>query len=181
IYISGSSPESGDLAAKYRLHIGFAFTTVPFASKAAAYYREQCPAQGWEPTPDHVMYRLGVHVAETDAPAYSDLVEAGQAARRIAFSTSNAAVDEAAAQAGYYGRDVETQRARHEGHELDERVKRGQIMVGSPETVFERVRWIHDELGAGILELNFQNVPGGKTHKSMELFATKVLPRMRDL
>jgi alkanesulfonate monooxygenase SsuD/methylene tetrahydromethanopterin reductase-like flavin-dependent oxidoreductase (luciferase family) len=127
------------------------------------------------------MYRLGVHVADTDEQAYSDLYESGGAARRIAFSTSNAAVDNAAADLGYYGRDIDTQRARHEGHELDERVKRGQIMVGSPETVFERVRWVRDELGAGILELNFQNVPGGRTHKSMELFATKVLPRMRDL
>jgi alkanesulfonate monooxygenase SsuD/methylene tetrahydromethanopterin reductase-like flavin-dependent oxidoreductase (luciferase family) len=181
IYISGSSPESGDLAAKHHLHIGFAFTTVPFASQAARYYREQCHARGWEPTPDHVMYRLGVHVAETDEQAIEDLVEAGGAARRVAFSTSTAAVDNAAASAGYYGRDVETQRARHEGHELQKRIEVGQIMVGSPETVFERVRWIHDELGAGILELNFQNIPGGKTHRSMELFATKVLPRMRDL
>lgn len=181
IYVSGSSPESGDLAAKYHLHIGFAFTTVPFASQAARYYRQQANVLGWEPTPDHVLYRLGVHVSDTDDQAYQDLYDAGAAARRVAFSTSNKALDEAAASAGYYGRDEWTQRARHEGHELKERIELGQIMVGSPETVLERVRWLHEELGAGILELNFQHVPGGKTHKSMELFATQVLPRMRDL
>jgi alkanesulfonate monooxygenase SsuD/methylene tetrahydromethanopterin reductase-like flavin-dependent oxidoreductase (luciferase family) len=181
IYISGSSPESGDLAAKHRLHIGFAFTTVPIASAAARYFRQQANAHGWEPTPDHVLYRLGVHVAETDEQAYNDLYEAGAAARRVAFSTSNMAVDEAAASAGYYGRDQETQRLRHETHALKERVERGQIMVGSPETVLQRVRWIHDEIAPGILELNFQHVPGGKTHRSMELFATQVLPRMREL
>jgi alkanesulfonate monooxygenase SsuD/methylene tetrahydromethanopterin reductase-like flavin-dependent oxidoreductase (luciferase family) len=181
IYISGSSPESGDLAAKYRLSIGFAFTTVPFASQAARYYREQAHARGWEPDPEQIMYRVAVHVAETDEQAHTDLHEAGAAERRQAFSTANKAVDNAAASAGYYGRDEWTQRARHEGHLLKERVELGQIMVGSPETVWDRARWLHDELGAGILELNFQRVPDGRTHRSMELFATKVLPRMREL
>jgi alkanesulfonate monooxygenase SsuD/methylene tetrahydromethanopterin reductase-like flavin-dependent oxidoreductase (luciferase family) len=181
IYISGSSPESGDLAAKYRLHIGFAFTTLPIAREAARYFRQQAHAQGWEPSPDHVLYRLGVHVAETDQQAYDDLHEAGAAGRRIAFSTSNMAVDNAAATAGYYGRDEATQRLRHETHALQERVALGQIMVGSPDTVWRRVREIHQELGAGILELNFQGVPGGRTHRSMELFATHILPRMREL
>src|ERR671922_1814714 len=41
IYMSGSSPESGELAARHRLSLGFAFTTVPLAAKAARYYREQ--------------------------------------------------------------------------------------------------------------------------------------------
>jgi alkanesulfonate monooxygenase SsuD/methylene tetrahydromethanopterin reductase-like flavin-dependent oxidoreductase (luciferase family) len=181
IYISGSSPESSDLAAKYRLNIGFAFTTVPIAREAARYFRRQAAAHGWEPTPEQVLYRVAVHVAETDDRAYQDLSEAGAAGRRIAFSTSNVAVDDEAARAGYYGRDEATQRARHESYELQRRVELGQILVGSPETVFRGVRWIHEELGAGILELNFQGLPGGKTHRAMELFATKVLPRMREL
>ena len=181
IYISGSSPESGDLAAKYHLHIGFAFTTVPFAREAARHFRQQANAHGWEPTPDHVLYRLMVHVRETDQQAYDDLYETGAAGRRESFSTANAAVDNAAASAGYYGRDEETQRARHENHEINERVARGQIMVGSPETVWKRIQWIHEEIGPGVLELNFQSVPGGRTHRSMELFAEHVLPRMREL
>src|SRR5919201_988495 len=60
IYISGSSPESGELAARHHLHIGFAFTTVPFAAESARYYREQAHAYGWEPTPDHVLYRVTI-------------------------------------------------------------------------------------------------------------------------
>jgi len=181
IYISGSSLEGGDLAAKYHLHIGFAFTTVPFAREAARHFRQQANAHGWEPTPDHVLYRLMVHVRETDQQAYDDLYETGAAGRRESFSTANAAVDNAAASAGYYGRDEETQRARHENHEINERVARGQIMVGSPETVWKRIQWIHEEIGPGVLELNFQSVPGGRTHRSMELFAEHVLPRMREL
>ena len=73
IYMSGSSPESGEFAARNRSALGFAFTTVPLASKAVAHYREQAQAHGWEPTPDDVIYRVGVHVAETDEQALEDM------------------------------------------------------------------------------------------------------------
>ena len=53
--MSGSSPESGEFAARQHLKLGFAFTTVPLASKAARYYREQAAACGWEPVPDDVL------------------------------------------------------------------------------------------------------------------------------
>src|SRR4051794_31583497 len=77
IYISGSSPESGELAARLKLAIGLAFTTVPLASQAVRYSREQAAVNSWEPTPDHVLYRLSIHVAETDQQAHDELVAAG--------------------------------------------------------------------------------------------------------
>ena len=151
-------------------------TTVPFAATAARHYRERAAHYGWEPSPDHVLYRLMVHVAETDDQAYDDLVTGGMAGPREPFSTANAAVDNAAADAGYYGRDISTQRARHESYALDERVRRGQVILGSPDTILERIRWIKQEVGIGIIELNFQGLRQGKTEKAMELFAKKVLP-----
>src|ERR687883_813165 len=39
IYMSGSSPESGELAARHRVRLGFAFTTVPLGRTAGAHYR----------------------------------------------------------------------------------------------------------------------------------------------
>ena len=66
LYMSGSSPEAGELAARQRIGLGFAFTTIGAAAKAAAYYRAQAQAQGWSPTPDDIIYRVGFHVAETD-------------------------------------------------------------------------------------------------------------------
>jgi alkanesulfonate monooxygenase SsuD/methylene tetrahydromethanopterin reductase-like flavin-dependent oxidoreductase (luciferase family) len=128
-----------------------------------------------------VLYRVTVHVADTDQQAYEDLYAAGAAERRPAFSTSNRAVDEGAASAGYYGRDAATQRARLETHALDQRVALGQILLGSPETVLDRVRWIRDEVGAGIVELIFQPLPQGKTRRAIELFGTQVLPHLREL
>lgn len=181
IMISGSSPESGDLAAARHLHIGFAFTTLPFACESARYFRNQAHAQGWEPSPDHVLYRVSVHVAETDEQAYEDLYQAGAAGGRQAYSTSNRTLDETAAGVGYYGRDVATQRARLAPHNLQERVDLGQLFIGGPDTVLAGIQRIQDELGAGILELNFSPLPREKTLATMELFGTKILPRMHEL
>ncbi len=181
IYISASSPESGDFAARNHISVGFAFTTVPIAKNAVAYYRRQANAHGWQPSPDDVLYRLAVHVADDDEQAIQDILDAGGGERRTAYSTSNKALDEAATQAGYYGRDTATQRERHAPHDLKERLELGQLIAGSPESVLNQVRNIHDELGAGILELIFQPVGRDKTLKSLELFGTKVLPGMRDI
>jgi alkanesulfonate monooxygenase SsuD/methylene tetrahydromethanopterin reductase-like flavin-dependent oxidoreductase (luciferase family) len=181
IYMSGSSPESGELAARHRLSLGFAFTTVPLARDAARYYREQAAMVGWEPTPDDVLYRVAVHVAESDERAIEDLRASGADQRRPAYSTSNRALDNAVASAGYYGRDTATQRSRLETHELPERIELGQLLVGSPDTVVSQIRIIRDELGAGILDLMFRPVGREKTLGAIELFGTEVLPRIREL
>src|SRR3954453_10919344 len=60
IFMSGSSPESGEFAARHRLALGFAVTTVPLARKAIRHYCERAAAAGWQPTPDHILYRLNV-------------------------------------------------------------------------------------------------------------------------
>jgi alkanesulfonate monooxygenase SsuD/methylene tetrahydromethanopterin reductase-like flavin-dependent oxidoreductase (luciferase family) len=181
IFVSGSSPESGEFAARMHLPVGFAFTTVPFARDAVRYYREKAAEVGWQPGHEDVLYRLTIHVAETDEQAREDLIAAGADKRRPGWSTSNKAVDEGAASAGYYGRDTVTQRARLEPHDLKERLELGQLACGGPDSVFSQLRAVHHELGAGIVELIFVPLGRDKTLKAIELFGSKVLPRLREL
>lgn len=181
IYVSASSPESGEFAARNHISVGFAFTTVPIAKRAVQHYREQAAVAGWDPTPEDVLYRLTVHIADTDQQAIDDIVTAGGAERRTAYSTSNKALDNAAAEVGYYGRDTATQRERHEAHDLKERLELGQLIAGSPETVLKQMAWVHKELGNGILEMIFQPVGRDKTMHALELFGSKILPRMREI
>ncbi|MQA85881.1 MAG: LLM class flavin-dependent oxidoreductase [Streptosporangiales bacterium] len=192
IFVSGSSPESGEFAARNRIRLGLAFTTVPLARDAARYYREQAAAAGWEPAPEDVLYRVAAHVADSDEEAMEDLERAEEASRAsgagaTSFSRANPGLDEAAARAGYYGRDTRVQRSRLERRPLHERIEQGQLVAGGPETALKQIRRIRDEIGAGILEVIFQ--PGSpyqplaraRTMKTIELFGTKVLPRMREL
>jgi alkanesulfonate monooxygenase SsuD/methylene tetrahydromethanopterin reductase-like flavin-dependent oxidoreductase (luciferase family) len=181
IYISGSSPESGELAARRRLHLGFAFTTVPLAKQAVGYFRVKANEAGWEPTPEHVLYRLFVHVSNTTDQAIDDLLEAGASQRRPGYAMSNQALNAEAAQAGYYGRDARTQQNRLQTLEFRDRVELGQLIVGDPEHVLDRIRWIQSELGAGILDISFSPVGRDKTLKAIELFGRQVLPRMHEL
>jgi alkanesulfonate monooxygenase SsuD/methylene tetrahydromethanopterin reductase-like flavin-dependent oxidoreductase (luciferase family) len=180
IYMSGSSPESGEFAARARIKLGLAFTTVPIAREAARYYREQARENGWDPMPDDILYRLNVHVAESDAQAMEDLVAVG-GGHRGSFATSNRALDDAAANAGYYGRDTDTQRARLRQLDIDGRIENGQLLAGSPDTVLRQIERIRDELGAGILDMALAPVGRDKMLGAIERFGTKVLPRMHEL
>lgn len=177
IYMSGSSPEAGELAARNRIGLGFAFTTVPLAKKAVAHYRNEAHAMGWEPKPDDVIYRIAFHVADTDEEAFADMKAAPP---RISLTTSNAAINAAMVQTSYYGRD-ESQATRTATRDLLDRIEQGQVLVGSPDTVVRQIERIHDAIGMGILDCPLAAQLGDKTLRSIELFGTQVLPRIREL
>lgn len=182
IYISTASPESGEFAARLHLGAGFAFTTVQIASQAAKYYRDQCRLNEWEPTADNIIYRLAMHVAPTDEQAIEEMRMAGGGLPSVGLSFRNRAVESAVATSGYYGRDIETQRARLQSRgELMDRIDRGQVLVGTPETVLGQIKRIREILGAGILDLVVASQLGDKATRAIELFGTKVLPRMQEL
>jgi alkanesulfonate monooxygenase SsuD/methylene tetrahydromethanopterin reductase-like flavin-dependent oxidoreductase (luciferase family) len=178
IYMSASSPEAGEFAARHRLGVGFAFTTVPLAREAVRHYRDRAAEVGWEPAEDQVLYRVAAHLAETDEEAFRDLEARGS---RPSYSRSNRAIDDASASAGYYGRDTARQRGRLQRHGLRERIELGQLLVGGPDTVLEQARGIREALRPGILEVVFESVTREKTLRAIELFGTRVLPRLKEL
>jgi alkanesulfonate monooxygenase SsuD/methylene tetrahydromethanopterin reductase-like flavin-dependent oxidoreductase (luciferase family) len=181
IYMSGSSPESGDFAANNRLGLGFAFTPLHLAVDAAKYYRQKCREAGWEPAKDDVIYRIAAHVADTDEEAEEHAMSVGAGRARTGLSMTNRAVEQAAAEAGYYGRDLEHQRERLVSRgELKDRIDTGQLLLGSPATVVKQIEKVRDDLGAGILDLTLAIQLGDKTMRSIELLGTKVLPAIRD-
>jgi alkanesulfonate monooxygenase SsuD/methylene tetrahydromethanopterin reductase-like flavin-dependent oxidoreductase (luciferase family) len=178
LYMSGSSPEAGAFAAQNHVGIGFAFTTVPLARQAAQHYRVCAHEAGWEPAAENVIYRAMFHVADTDDEAFADL---SALPPRISLADQNKAIAEGVRQSGYYGADAVGQQLRTSRRELADRIELGQIIVGGPETVLKQVQRIRDELGAGVLDLVVGAQLGEKTLHSIELFGTKVLPRMREL
>ena len=98
---------------------------------------------------------------------------------RVNFADQNAAISAAILDSNYYGQDLVGQRQRNARRELADRIELGQVIVGSPDTVLAQVRRIHDELGAGILDLVVGVQLGERTMRSIELFGSEVLPRMR--
>lgn len=177
LFMSGSSPEAGEFAAQNQIGLGFAFTTVPLARKAVQHYRACAHAAGWEPTPDNVIYRAAFHVAETDDEAFADM---NTLPPRMSLADQNVAISAAVLESGYYGRDTADQLLKSARRQLAERIELGQVIVGSPATVAAQVRRIRDALGAGVLDLVVGVQLGEKTMRSIELFGSQVLPRMRE-
>src|SRR5665213_362422 len=99
IYMSGSSPEAGDFAARNRIGLGFAFTTVPQAKKAADYFRGRAQHYGWDPQPKDLIYRVGFYVADSDEEAIADM---SATPNRASLSAANAAIVAALAETNYY-------------------------------------------------------------------------------
>jgi len=179
LYMSGSSPESGQYAGENHIGIGFAVTTLPLATKAIGVYRAAARGAGWEPTPDDIIYRCGLHIADSDEKANNDLTSGPPRGR---FSISNPALESAVAGTSYYGRDFEAQRNRVARlPTIKDAVDNGQVLFGGPNSVFQQILKIRDLIGAGILDLVLITQDDDKARRAVELFAGKVLPRLREM
>jgi len=181
IFMSGSSPESGEFAAKNRIGLGLAFTNVPLAKKSVEVYREHAEKAGWTPTDKDIIYRVLFHVGETDDQAIEDYSAAAKVAPRGSLTMANKSLESAVDSAGYYGRDRDAQRERLMPTDLKQSIDLGRVLLGSPDTVVKQIEHIHRELGAGILDLTISNDLGDKTLRSIELVGSKVLPRIKGI
>jgi alkanesulfonate monooxygenase SsuD/methylene tetrahydromethanopterin reductase-like flavin-dependent oxidoreductase (luciferase family) len=186
IFISGSSKESAEFAARRRIGLGLAFTNLAAAKPSADYYFEQAAEQGWQPGADQVIYgHLPVYLADTDEEAFAmarprvegnHLVPGMMKANRLVV------------EAGFFGtRNPELQRRFQTMGSggplsLEQQLELGTLLCGSPTTVLEQLAHIRDELGAGVISLNFET--GGdedQTLAQIRRFAKDVLPGMHQL
>jgi alkanesulfonate monooxygenase SsuD/methylene tetrahydromethanopterin reductase-like flavin-dependent oxidoreductase (luciferase family) len=172
-YALGVSRESCDFAARHRLGCGVSYGPFEAMAKATSYYREQCRHHGWEPTPEHVIYRANMLVGETDDAAQEHL--------RKQPGTTPFAMREGLRRAFL------TLDARNLAGESRPPNVSGVLpttFIGSPDTVVEQVRRCREVIGAGVLDLSL-HPPGsadtGSLMRALDLFGSKVLPRIRDI
>lgn len=174
-YSLGTSRESCEFAARHHLGLGVSFGPFEVMSQVTRYYREQCALYGWEPTPEHMIYRGNILLAESDAEAQEALQQRQQHAE-TPFPMRPGV------------RDALTR--------LDSRniagvprpaLRDGALptnFVGSPETVIKQIQRCHDEVGVGVIDFAFQGSPADEPQHIMhalELFGKEVLPRIREI
>ena len=168
----GTSRESCEFAARHRLGCGVSYGPFEVMAKATRYYREQCARYGWEPAPEQIVYRANMLVADTDDEAHALL--AGQP-KQAPFSMRPGVRDAMA-----------TVDARNIAGEA-----RGPVMgalpttfIGSPDTVVDQVRRCREVIGAGVIDISLH--PPGSSDldplmRALDLFGSKVLPRIREI
>jgi alkanesulfonate monooxygenase SsuD/methylene tetrahydromethanopterin reductase-like flavin-dependent oxidoreductase (luciferase family) len=181
IYMSGSSRESAEFAARNRVSLGLAVTTLPLAAKAAQHYRETARLADWNPGADDVLFRVSFHVADSDDQALADYEESLKHPQRGSPVTANPTIEAAVAQLGYYGADIRQRERVLEEHSLKSRIALGRIIIGSPDTVVAQIAAIAGALRPGVLDAVSAFQLGKRTERSIVLFGEKVLPRIREL
>jgi alkanesulfonate monooxygenase SsuD/methylene tetrahydromethanopterin reductase-like flavin-dependent oxidoreductase (luciferase family) len=182
IFISGSSRDSGEFAARKHVGLGLAFTNRLAASEASRFYREKAAANNWEPTSEQIIYQVNVHVAETDQQAFAAV---RPAIERGLLSSGIVNANRLVANAGFFGeRDAAlTHRfqnlARETAATLESAIEMGTFLCGSPGTVTAQINRLRNDIGCGVLNLIFMG-PRGPKLRSIELFANEVIPEVRD-
>lgn len=171
-YALGTSRESCEFAARHRLGCGVSYGPFDVMAKSTRYYREACARHGWEPTPEHVIYRANMILADTDEAAHAVLrAQPNEPPFLLAPRVREA---------------MATADARNIAGEARAPVTAAlpTTFIGGPDTVIEQIRRCREVVGAGVIDLSL-HLPGAPDieplMRSLELFGTKVLPRVRDL
>ena len=158
LYYSGNSLESATFAAAHHLGLGVSFYPPHLVAQLIGHYKQECAKHGWEPSPNQLLYRCFAAVGEDDKEA---------AALGAAFSGMRKAVD-----AFWQGRGA----ALPPPPQSQVGLGLGELrFCGSPETVVKQITDFHEATGVGVIDCGF----AGEPMKSMRLFGTEVLPRIR--
>jgi len=172
-YALGTSREACEFAARHRLGCGVSYGPFEVMARATRHYREACARHGWEPTPEQIIYRANMLVADTDDDAHA-LLKAQP--NRAPFEMRKGVRDAVAA--------IDS---RNIAGEKRAAVVTGALpttFIGSPDTVVEQVRQCRDVIGAGVIDLSLHPPGSGDLDalmRALELFGKKVLPRIRDI
>jgi alkanesulfonate monooxygenase SsuD/methylene tetrahydromethanopterin reductase-like flavin-dependent oxidoreductase (luciferase family) len=161
------------------------YSTIENIRKAFAMFRDACNGFGYEPDPQQIAWSLPIFVADTDAEA-----------RRIAgphleflFNTLIRMPKDMFYPAGYLS-EASAQRIMSTKAGLgtsattaDTLMDGGFALVGSPDSVAERLTRYRSEMGFGTISGMFQfgSVGIDEFRRSVTLFADKVLPRLKAL
>jgi alkanesulfonate monooxygenase SsuD/methylene tetrahydromethanopterin reductase-like flavin-dependent oxidoreductase (luciferase family) len=185
VFISGSSRESAEFAARHRIGLGLAFTNIPQAAPSVELYRQTARVCGWEPHPDQIIYgHMPVYLAETDQEAF-DL-----ARPRVEHAHLNPGMLKAnrlVVEAGFFGsRNPERLKFFQEMGSrpplsLEQQIDLGLLLCGGPQTVLAQLARVRDRLGAGVVSLDFNRGDPPATRRTIEHFGREVLPAMHEL
>lgn len=163
-------------------------TDLDTVAGAIKIYREHAHECGWDPTPDDIMVGMYCNIADTEAEAKKNLdmglnyfvnVLGGgiRTAQRLVVQKTRYYQDEENKE------HITKRAATHAKVTIEDRIKNGIVLCGTPDQVIEQVRTIHKKWGHGITSLNMKvgKIPEPAVRRSLELFRDHVKPALADL
>jgi len=176
IVLAGTSPYSAQFAARKRAKLALSFlNTVDAAAELAELYRTTAAEEGWEPTPEDIVFRARVYVAETDEQAQEEArrYDLGNVLGRMVPPPERMAANQKILGAAFGPSGF-----RHHPPgpgSLPE-------YLGGPDTVARQVREASERIGYGVCDFIFTGhlLPHEKALRSLELFGAEVVPQLRE-
>ncbi|HEX9867688.1 MAG TPA: LLM class flavin-dependent oxidoreductase [Candidatus Tectomicrobia bacterium] len=184
IWVPGTgSPETVEWAAKRRYTYAAFLTPLEVAEDLFKLYHKHAEEVGYTPGPEHFAFMVCCHVNDTDAKAQEEgrhfLWRMGHPLR---------GPQEYWAPPGYVSRIAALMTTKRRPKPLNqlsyqELQDANHLIVGSPETVIQKLRHIKERLGIGALLLEAQagQMSHQTTMRSIELFGREVIPALKAL
>ncbi len=177
------SPETIAWASKYRYPYAAFLTPLDVAENLFGLYREYAAADGWEPGPEQFAFMVNCFVADTEEKAQETGKEFIWRMRRPV-----AGPREYWSPPGYVplrppGDASPPRRTRPSSEQTFEELQENyHLVVGTPDTVIKKLRYVKERLGIGSLLLEAQagRLSHEDTMRSLELMGKEVIPALRD-
>jgi len=180
--VATRSEDTVQYAAANRLGLGISYDRVDDVARVTERYNRWCQEAGWQPTPDQIVYRGSILLAETNRQAgqWLERLKAGLRERGTAIRPSVSR----AVQAARAGQEFDPGKVFASSTQRDGvRDARGLVsFIGGPDTIVKQLKAFHDQCGTGVVDLAFQQ-PGidhSEVMKEIELFGREVLPRIKE-
>jgi alkanesulfonate monooxygenase SsuD/methylene tetrahydromethanopterin reductase-like flavin-dependent oxidoreductase (luciferase family) len=148
-------------------------------------YRDQAKQYGYEASPDQVGWASPVYVADTDERAREEAREGFE----TLFNDFLAVPFQMLLPPGYTTLSslkntmrIRKQLGAQKRHSLEELMESGTVVVGSPQTVRDELSKLREATGAHnlVTMLQFGVLPDDLTRRNMEMFASEVMPHLKD-
>ncbi|MCX8073267.1 MAG: LLM class flavin-dependent oxidoreductase [Candidatus Binatia bacterium] len=179
---SQGSTETIRWGAEHRYPFVSVFNSYALTKRWIEEYKEAARACGYEAPPEQIGFALPIYVAESDARAVAEaephflwLFRRGLKIPPNFLLPPGYITEESLRKFLAAGIRLPAELS------YKELLDHGYVLAGSPATVLERLRAVHEELGVGIFIFSGRtgDMPKDKAWRSMELFATEVMPRLR--
>ena len=181
VIVATRSDDTIRYAAENRLGLGVSFVPVEQMAALTQKYYQWCDEAGWQPRPEQVVYRGSIYLAETDREAeewYDNLKQGGlRPAIPLRSSVSQAI------QAARSGEEFDLRNVLAGSPQGDVAgLARGVNFLGGPDTVARQLKAFHDQCGAGVVDLFFQqpSLTHREVMREIELFGKEVIPQIQE-
>lgn len=159
------------------------FSPVSALYKFMGMYRAEARKSGYEPSPDQLGWSVNTYVAETDAQAVEEARPHIEAfVNKFLRKPMDMLLPPGYLSLSSMKGVMQAKQSLTGTRSVEELMKNGQFLCGSPKTIRAQLEEHQDKAGFNYLlpNLQFGTLPADLTRRNMEMFASEVMPYLRD-